>query len=242
MSLYDTLSGTAVLHASPFQRTGLFGAVPFHEREVLIYSLLIQGQHKTKVQYVITGGQRGGQKTHTISSFLGYSETCDSTVTFDTDTYAPLFSKKVVNVGDGKIEASVTYSHHQAVIHLLLPQEERFSLDFKETVYDNEQIIHVLRALDFGRRCEASFRYVYPFARHIQSAFVRVTGIEEVLAKSGEVVCYTVELIVPGQRILLWYAKDHPHHMIKYESDDQDIVLEFVKSRFLASPEGKLPE
>lgn len=204
----------------------LLAKAPYGKEEIFVYDLFIKGELKTEIRYVLSMIEEEGQTVYTLLSLLGRSGVFDSKVTFKTDTYEPTYSKKVLHLAGGKIEASVVYRRQQANVHLLLPQQECFTLDFKGVVYDNEQIIHILRTIDYEQRSGSSFRYVYPFAKHIQTALFRLLRIENVTVKAGAFVCFAVELIIPGQRILLWYAKDCPHQMVRYQSDAQEMVLE----------------
>lgn len=226
MSIHDT----HIPVAPSFQSGGgdmLFGEAPFGRQESLIYSLSVRGRVQTELKYHTTMfKEKGGGKIYKTMSFLGNTEVFDSEVTFCARTYAPVFSRKVFHLEGGPVEASVEYGQHRAKIHLHLPKEDTFSLEYKESVYDNEQIIHLLRTLDFEGGLEASFLYLYPFAKHLQTAFLKVFGPDNVTVDAGRFQCQKVALIVPGQRITVWYAENHPHQMVRYQSDAQDMVLE----------------
>ena len=95
----------------------IFGASPFGEREILSYNLYVGGELKAEVQYVMNMHEEKGQKFYAILSLLGKTEILDSEVMFNANTYIPTYSKKVLHLKAGKIEASVVYGQRKADIH-----------------------------------------------------------------------------------------------------------------------------
>ena len=209
-----------------YQAASFLRNMSYGKEEMLVYNLFLAGEFKTRMNHKIRMLEESGHMFYHLVSLLGEADVFDSEVKWRTISYEPIYSKKVFHLTAGKIEASVVYSEQQADVHLLLPQEEKFVLHFNEPVYDNEQIINILRAMDFQHRGEVSFRYIYPFAKHIQTALARVITTENVRVKAGEFVSFQVQLIIPGQRILLWYNQNHPHQMVRYQSENQHLVLE----------------
>ncbi|UCE17940.1 MAG: hypothetical protein JSV84_13895 [Gemmatimonadota bacterium] len=230
MNILDRVKSSQVSNTSSVHRRGgevLFGEAPYGHNEAFTYDILVDGKIQTELKYVLAmTGEGQGQKFYTVSGFLGKEEVFDSEVTFYESTYAPVSSKKVMNLGGGTVEASVAYTTHQATVHLLLPKQDRFSVPLRGAVYDNEQIVHLLRTVDFERRRAASFFYLYPFAKHVQTAFFKTIGSDTVTGDAGEFLCSAIELSVPGQRVLLWYAQNHPHPMVRYHCETHNMVLE----------------
>ncbi len=103
-------------------------------------------------------------------------------------------------------------------------------IPINQVVYDNEQVVYLLRRLPLKENYSASFP-VFP-ARNgniINSQF-RIQGIETVTVPAGKFDCYYFEAEPgPGVKHKVWYSTAEKRCLVKYDSGQLTMELEKVE-------------
>lgn len=118
------------------------------------------------------------------------------------------------------------YTRDKVVIEAVVPQgPKKTEVNLPVNVYDNEQIIFLLRALPLKTGYRALFQDVATNAAQVFPVAVEVTGEEKVASPAGDFVCWKVTINGGGKNITAWYQKDKPKRLVKYFDKQGEVTL-----------------
>ena len=162
--------------------------------------------------YRVSAGEANGQKIWRLSSHLWAVTQQSSRVEVEADSFKPIHCRwKIGVIGD----ADVVYSPGYAELKLL-DKEGVSKIDLTGVVYDNEEVIQLMRRLPLASD--------YKTALHIFTGLgggniipleAKVTAQEKVEVPAGTFDCFKVELSVVRQSF--WYSTDAHHYLVKFE-------------------------
>jgi len=90
-------------------------------------------------------------------------------------------------------------------------------------VYDNEQVLYLLRRLPLKEGYDATFSIFPVMSGAAVDCGIEVAGRERVIAPAGEFDCFKIELKVPAQGVAalshtLWLSADERRLLVKYDA------------------------
>ncbi len=141
-------------------------------------------------------------------------------VDIDKDSFTPIFGWTKNNLGDFKAKynsGSVEYSGTFA------DSAQTRTIPIDSVVYDNEQVIHVIRSMPLAVGYSRSFNIFPVQSGMVTNCKINVTGIEMADWSGGEIECFAITLSVyMGKRRLLehqlWISVDQHRWLVKYDS------------------------
>jgi len=163
--------------------------------------------------YRVYAGEANGQKIWRLTSHLWAVTQQSSRVEVEADSFKPIHSKwKVGVIG----EADVTYSGALARLKTTGKDEVR-EIDLGGVVYDNEEVIQLMRRLPLVSDYKTTLRIFTGLGGgNVMTVEAKVTGQEKVEVPAGSFDCFKVELSTIRQTF--WYSTDAHHYLVKFEA------------------------
>jgi tetratricopeptide (TPR) repeat protein len=162
--------------------------------------------------YTVNAGELNGKKIWRLGSHLFAGAQQFSRTEVEADSFKPIHSRwKHDLIGD----ADAVYTSSKIELKLKGKDEPK-SLDLDGVVYDNEQVIQLMRRLPLADNYSTSMKV---FASLGGGAFIPlkldVTGPEKVTVPAGTYDCYKVELSI---KQTFWYSADDHRYLVKFEA------------------------
>ena len=162
--------------------------------------------------YRVSAGEANGQKIWRLSSFLYATTQQSSRVEVEADSFKPIHCRwKIGVIGD----ADVTYSAGHAELKTL-GMDEVVKIDLTGVVYDNEEVIQLMRRLPLTSDYKTVLHIFTGLGGgNIINLEAKVTAQEKVEVPAGSFDCFKVELSMVRQSF--WYSTDAHHYLVKFE-------------------------
>ena len=118
--------------------------------------------------------------------------------------------------------------------------------------YNGVILVFSLRGFPFGRQEEVELRITpafYPeiplWAWKMWKAYAKYLGEEKVTVPAGTFDCYKLEVAASSgiikrftSKYYFWYAKEPPHHFVKFQDKDEENVTELMEIRSTGEKQG----
>jgi len=149
---------------------------------------------------------------------------------------------------DGKSEVVIEVKDgYQHLTHDFENNRKEKKIEHKSDGYNGSILLFSLRGFPFGKQSEVSLRLTPPFIPDMPlwiwrmwKSRARFLGEERVTVPAGTFDCYKLEVAASGGLIrrftseyYLWYAKEPPHHFVKYQDTDGKSVTELMEIGFV---------
>ena len=186
------------------------------------------------VWYRVTAGETNGQKIWRLASRAFPKPQQSSRVEVEADSFKPIHCHwKIEPIG----EVDVTYLPGHAELKMV-GQDEVKKTDLSGVVYDNEEVIQLMRRLPLASDYKTT---VHTFTGlgggNIVPVQTEVTGQEKVEVPAGTFDCYKVELSLAKQmKQTFWYSTDAHRYLVKFEGGGAIAVLTAVTQRKAGDP------
>jgi len=184
--------------------------------------------------YRVNAGETNGQKIWRLASHLYLVTQQSSQMEVEADSFKPLHCHWKINV-IGTVD--VTYSPSYAEMKMA-GKDEVTKIDLTGVVYDNEEVVQLLRRLPLASDYKTTLRIFSGLGGgNIIPTQTEVAGQEKVEVPAGTFDCYKVELSLAGQmKQTLWYSTDAHHYPVKFEGKGVIGVLAAVTQRKVGDP------
>ncbi len=151
------------------------------------------------------------------------------------------------NTEDGKSEVVIDVKDgYQHLIHDFKNKRKEKEIEHRPHGYNGSILLFSLRGFPFGEQNELRLRLTPPFIPRMPlwiwrmwKSRVRFLGEESVTVPAGTFGCHKLEVAASGGLIrqftseyYLWYAKEPPHHFVKYQDTDGKTVTELMEIGF----------
>jgi len=119
----------------------------------------------------------------------------ESKLIINGDTFNPMVYESFLSTPQGDINVRGEYSRKNVKIFSSSPQgTANHKIPISGEIYDNSEIIHIFRALDFKRLGKKHFKILNLLAGQKASASAELIGDEKVKVPAGEFECYRIKL------------------------------------------------
>jgi hypothetical protein len=186
------------------------------------------------VWYRVNAGETNGQKLWRLASYAFPLPQQSSRVEVEADSFKPIHCHwKIDPIG----EVDVTYLPGHAELKMV-GQDEVKKIDLNGVVYDNEEVIQLMRRLPLASDYKTT---VHTFTGlgggNIVPVQAEVSGPEKVEVPAGTFDCHKVELSLAKQmKQTFWYSTDAHHYLVKFEGAGVIAVLTAVTQRKAGEP------
>jgi hypothetical protein len=135
-----------------------------------------------------------------------------SSVEVDADSFKPLHSRwKHTLLGD--VDTVYNAGHAQLKFK---GKDETKTIDLEGIVYDNEEVVQLMRRLPLATNYSTSIKILSSLAGGtLLPLKIEVAGIDKVQVGAGTFDCYRVELSI---KQTFWYSTDEHHYLVKFEA------------------------
>jgi hypothetical protein len=197
------LAGTTVLLPAPWT----------DGEELRLDIKLPAGLKLGMASYTVRAGETAGRTNWQVGSrmFAGNVQSF-SRVEVEADTFRPLHSRwKHSLLGD----AQATYSSNHVDLKFAGKDEVK-TVEFSGRMYDNEEVIQLMRRLPLAAGYKTELRAVPALAGGTPVGIkLDVSGPEKVEVPAGTYDCYRVELSI---KQTFWYSTDPHRYLVKFEA------------------------
>jgi hypothetical protein len=181
--------------------------------------------------YRVHAGESGGKKTWRLANRIYAVTQQTSRVEVEADSFKPLSCRWKISVMG---EADVTYAAGHASLKTTGKDEPR-DIELSGVVYDNEEVIQLMRRLPLAPDYKAGLRIFTGLGGgNVISLQAEVAAQEKVEVPAGTFDCYKVELSMVHQTF--WYSTDAHHYLVKFEGGGVLGVLANVVQRKAGEP------
>ena len=162
--------------------------------------------------YAVTAGESGGQKIWQLESRLFAGVQSFSRVEVEADTFKPIHSRWMHSlIGD----ADAVYRPGQAEVKLK-GKDEIKKCDLEGIVYDNEEVVQLIRRLPLAPGYTTTVRcFTSLGGGAIIPIKLDVSGPEKLEVPAGSFECLKVEMSLKQS---FWYSTDPHHYLVKFEA------------------------
>jgi tetratricopeptide (TPR) repeat protein len=181
--------------------------------------------------YRISSGETNRQKTWRLANRL-YAVTQQSSQTeVEADSFKPIHCHwKISVIG----ESDTTYSAGHALLKLASKDEPQ-QIDLNGVVYDNEEVIQLMRRLPLAPDYKTTLHILTGLGGgNVVGLPISVTAQETVAVPAGTFDCYKVEISLAHQTF--WYSTDAHRYLVKMEGGGAVGVLASVTQRKPGEP------
>jgi len=195
--------------------------------EVTTYDVSVSGDSVGTLTYTIRETETDGEKSYEIDIVTITEGTTDhSVVTIKGDGLKPIRQARTLEMQGERSIVFANYSSDKVSIEAETPQGRRnIDLPIPKNVFDNEVIAVVLRTIPFEKGYRASLTSVAPISAVTAPMDVEVLGSEKITVPAGDFDCQKIKMKLAGREISLWYEKNAPQRMIKYEDAQTGITM-----------------
>ena len=195
--------------------------------EVTNYDLSVAGESVGSLIYTIRETETNGEKSYEVDILTTMEGTTDhSVVTIRRDGLKPLREARTLETQGGKYIIFANYTHDKVSIEANTPQGKKSTdLPIPENAFDNEVITLVLRTIPFKEGFKASLTSVAPISAVTVPIDVEVLGSEKITVSAGDFDCQKVKMKLAGRGIFIWYERNVPQRMIKYEDAQTGVTM-----------------
>jgi hypothetical protein len=181
--------------------------------------------------YRVEAGESNGQKTWRLASRLYAITQQSSRVEVDADSFRPMHCWwKISLIG----AVDVTYGQGYAELKAA-GKDETKKVDLSGVVYDNEEVIQLMRRLPLASDYKTTLRIFTGLGGgNVISLQAQVVAQEKVEVPAGTFDCYKVELSMVNQTF--WYSTDAHHYLVKFEGGGVAGVLATITQRPAGAP------
>jgi hypothetical protein len=150
------------------------------------------------------------------------------------DSFAPIFGRTWnSNMGDFRAEYGEGTVKHTSGAR---GQQKTREIGLKETSYDNEQALYLIRRMPLAEGYRGSFPIFPVMGGEVVECRIAVVGKEKLTAPAGAYECYKVDLQVysggiRGLQHDLWFSADEHKYLVKYDSGNAVMELTEVTTR-----------
>jgi len=110
-------------------------------------------------------------------------------------TFKPIICESFLSTPQGDINVKGEYFRKNVKIFSFSPEgKANHKIPISDETYDNSEIIHIFRALDFKRLGKKHFKILNLLAGQKASASAELIGDEKVKVPAGEFECYRIKL------------------------------------------------
>jgi len=186
---------------------------PWADGELLRMDIRLGGGFRIgPATYGASSGEANGRKTWKLSSrlFAGIQQL--SNVEIDAESGKPLHSRwKHTLLGD--VDAVYSAGHAELKFK---GKEETKKIDLEGIVYDNEEVVQMMRRLPLATNYSKTIRILSTLGGGALIPLkIEVAAIEKVQVPAGTFDCYRVELSV---KQTFWYSTDEHRYLVKFEA------------------------
>ena len=231
-------SSEVVLSKKPVGKIGSNGLslilAPWVDGEMMRLKISsLQSEEIGTVIYLAEADTKDGNDIWRIIS-QNYISTSDSrqyaTVNANLGSFKPIFSRTVNLLGDFTAEYGKKKVKLQSVS---VAGEITKDVDVNSVVYDNEQLVHLIRRMSLEKGFKTSFSLFAIMSGQVVDCSVVVAGKESVTVAAGTFECYRVNLSMRSgdEKPLehsMWISADQHRYLAKYISD-MTMILELVE-------------
>ena len=181
--------------------------------------------------YRVNAGEANGQKIWRLASHLYAVTQQSSRVEVQAESFKPIHCHwRIGLIG----EVDVSYSHSTAEMKMA-GKDEVTKIDLTGVVYDNEEVIELMRRLPLAPDYKAPLHIFTGLGGgNVISLEAKVTGEETLDVPAGSFNCYKVELSMVRQTF--WYSTDTHHYLVKFQGGGAVGVLAAVTQRKAGDP------
>ena len=181
-------------------------------------------------QLTVQSGESDGRKLWKLHSHIFAGVQQVSRVEVEAETFRPLHSRWMHTlIGD----ADTTYTSTTAEVKLVGKSEVK-KVELGSPVYDNEEVLQVMRRLPLTTNYSTTMRVLTSLGGGtIIPLKIEVVGIERVEVPAGAFDCYKVELSLHQT---FWYSTDAHHYLVKFEAGGIVSELTEVKQQTPGQP------
>ena len=188
----------------------------------------------------------GGRPVYEITTVTGERKQAKYIV--DRRDLRLIWCRVLRDTEDGKSEVVIEVKDgYQHLTHEFESKRKEKKIEHKSDGYNGSILLFSLRGLPFGKQSEARLRLTPPFVPDMPlwiwrmwKSRIRFLGEERVTVPAGTYDCYKLEVAASGGLIrrftseyYAWYAKEPPHHFVKYQDEDGKSVTELMKIDFV---------
>jgi len=177
--------------------------------------------------YTADATESDGRKLWLIRSHLLVTITNtfqDTVVEADRDSFAPV-TGRTLNNDMGDYRAVYDYGPDRVMLTTISNTggKSARTIDLDQPVYDNEQVIYLLRRLPLAQGYRASFMIFPVMGGSLAECRIEIVGTEKVTVPAGTYDCYRMNLSVwagttKALEHQLWFSQDAGRHLVKYDS------------------------
>ena len=176
--------------------------------------------------YRVSSDETNGQKICRLSSRLFAGTQQSSSVEVEANSFKPIHCRWKISVMG---EADVTYTPGHAMLKTTGKDEVR-EVDLGGVVYDNEEVIQLMRRLPLAPDYKITLRIFTGLGGgNIIPLEATVVAQEKVEVPAGTFDCFKVNLSMVNQSF--WYSSDAHHYLVKFEGGGVIGVLSSVTQR-----------
>ena len=182
-------------------------------------------------QYRVESGELQGRKIWKLGTRVFATTQQASRVEVEADSFKPIHCWWRINL-IGAVD--VNYLPGAAEVKML-PDGEVKKIDLGGVVYDNEEVIQLIRRLPLAPDYKTQLKVLTGLGGgNIIPLEVAVVGQEKVEVPAGTFDCYKIDLKLVRQQF--WFSADSHHYLVKFEAGGAIAVLTSVTQRAAGAP------
>lgn len=181
-----------------------FSNIPWKDNEKTKYRIRVRNEEGEMEEIGEMGFKLSGIKEKSDKKIINiYSTTQlfkmnfkeESKLIINGDTFNPIIYESFLSTPQGDINVRGEYSRKNVKIFSSSPQGiANHKIPISDETYDNSEIIHIFRTLDFKRHDKKHFKILNSLAGQKASASIELIGDEKVEVPAGEFGCYRLKL------------------------------------------------
>jgi hypothetical protein len=161
-----------------------------------------------------------------IHANYGEISSLDSTmVAAKRENLQPILSRRIQIIGDQRTEVTAYYEEKKAILILKTKgSEKKLTFDLHGNVYDNGELVFLLRAFNFKPKNSVIITNVAPMVGRILKMNVRYAGEEDIIIGNRRIDVHHLELRMEGKKMDVYFEKRFPHRMVKYLDEKRGVT------------------
>ncbi len=221
-----------------------FTALPWKENEKTKYRIRMRNEEGEMEEIGKMEFELSGIKSEDKIKFINIRSTTqlftmdfieELKLKINADTFRPIIYESSLSTPQGDINVKGEYSRRNVKIFSLSPQgKANHKIPISGEIYDNSEIIHIFRALDFENLSKTDFRIFNVLTAQQISASVELIGEEEIEVPAGKFECYRIKLelcdLPQEMKQYFLYNRCEPKLFVKSIAGEQ--VVELVNYNF----------
>lgn len=181
-----------------------FNNIPWKNNEKTEYRIRIRNEEGEmeeigKMEFTLSGIKEENDKKiiniESITQLVKMNFKEESKLIINGDAFNPIIYKSFLSTPQGDINVKGVYLRKNVKIFSSSPEgKANHKIPISEETYDNSEIIHIFRALDFKKLNKRHFTILNILTGQKVSASVELVGEEKVEVLAGRFDCYRVKL------------------------------------------------